>query len=137
MLTIVATATLDARTYFIIQSRNVKRHTKSHRDPKLLQNCVSRTSAATNRNLTIPLNSTVISTALAIICNVMIVAANVSTIHSFYVVINSAIVVNLLRVPMIISFAFRANNTTVCRSRVKSGSQHRKLFDAFYTKSTY
>ena len=49
----------------------------------------------------------------------MIVAANVSTINSFYVVINSAIVVNSLRVPMIISFAFKANNSTVCRSRVK------------------
>ena len=118
VLTTVATATLDARTFFIIQSRNVKRHKKSQ-DPKLLQNCVSRTSAATNRNLTIPLNSTVISTALSIICNVMIVVANVSTIHSFYVVINSVIVVNSFRVPMIISFAFKANNSTVCRSRVK------------------
>ena len=119
MLTIVATATLDARTFFIIQSRKVKRHTISDQDPKLLQNCVSRTSAAKNQNLTIPLKSTVISTALFIICNVMIVAANVSTINSFYVVINSAIVVNSLRVPMIISFAFKENKSTVCRSRVQ------------------
>ena len=34
-------------------------------------------------------------------------------------VVNSAIVVNSLRVPMIISFAFKENNSTVCRSRVK------------------
>ena len=115
MLTIVATATLDARTFFIIQSRNVK----SQQSLKLLQNCASRTSAATNRNLAIPLNSTVISTTLSIICNAMFVAANVSTISSFYVVINSAIVVNSLRVPMIISFAFKENKSTIYRSRVK------------------
>ena len=61
-----------------------------------------------------------ISTALATaLCIVMIVVANVSTKHSFYVVINSAIVVNSLRVPMIISFAFKENNSRVCRSRVK------------------
>ena len=119
MLTIVATATLDARTFFIIQSRNVKRHTASHQHPKLLQNCASRTSAATNRNLAIPLNSTVISTTLSIICKAMFVAANVSTIPSFYVVINSAIVVNSLRVPMIISFAFKENHSTIYRSRVQ------------------
>ena len=69
-------------------------------------------------------------------CNVMIVDENLSTIHSFYVVINSAIVVNSLRVPMIISFAFKENNSTVCRSRGQKWI-HRKLFDAFYTKSTY
>ena len=49
----------------------------------------------------------------------MIVASTVSTIHSFYVVINSAIVVNSFRVPMIISFAFKENNPTIYRSRVK------------------
>ena len=115
VLTTIATATLDARTFFIIQSRNVK----SQQSLKLLQNCASRTSAATNRNLAIPLNSTVISTTLSIICNAMFVAANVSTISSFYVVINSAIVVNSLRVPMIISFAFKENKSTIYRSRVK------------------
>ena len=115
MLTIVATATLDARAFFIIQSRNVK----SQQNLKVLQNCASRTSAATNRNLAIPLNSTVISTTLSIICNAMFIAANVSTISSFYVVINSAIVVNSLRVPMIISFAFKENKSTIYRSRVK------------------
>ena len=49
----------------------------------------------------------------------MFVAANVSTIPSFYVVINSAIVLNSLRVPMIISFAFKENNSTIYKSRVK------------------
>ena len=50
----------------------------------------------------------------------MFVAANVSTIpSSFYVVINSAIVLNSLRVPMIISFAFKENNSTIYKSRVK------------------
>ena len=34
-------------------------------------------------------------------------------------VVNSAIVVNSLRVPMIISFAFKENNYTIYRSRVK------------------
>ena len=119
VVTIVATATLDARTYFIIQSRNIKRFTKSQQHLKLLQNCASRTSAAANRNLAIPINSTVISTTLSIICNAMFVAANVSTIPSFYVVINSAIVVNSLRVPMIILFAFKENKSTIYRSRVK------------------
>ena len=84
-----------------------------------IYNFASRTSAATNRNLAIPLNSTVISTTLSIICNAMFVAANVSTIPSFYVVINSAIVVNSLRVPIIISFAFKENKSTIYRSRVK------------------
>ena len=119
MLTIVATATLDARTFFIIKSRNVKRFTKSQQNQKLLQNCAYMTSAATNRNLAIPLNSTVISTTLSIICNAMFVAANVSTIPSFYVVINSVIVVNSLRVPIEISFAFKENKSTIYRSRVK------------------
>ena len=49
----------------------------------------------------------------------MFIAANVSTIPSFYVVINSAIIVNSFRVPMIISFAFKENNSTIYRSRVK------------------
>ena len=116
VLTTIATATLDARTFFIIRSRNVKRHKKSQ-DPKLLQNGVSRTSAATNLNVTVPLNATVISTALSVICTLMIGAAKVSTINTFYVVINTTIVVNSLRVPMIISFAFKENKSTVCRSR--------------------
>ena len=113
VLTTIATATLDARTFFIIRSRNVKRHKKS----QLLQNGVSRTSAATNLNVTVPLNATVISTALSVICTLMIGAAKVSTINTFYVVINTTIVVNSLRVPMIISFAFKENKSTVCRSR--------------------
>ena len=49
----------------------------------------------------------------------MIVVAIFSTINSFYVIINSAIVVNSLRVPMIMSFAFKENNSTIYRSRVK------------------
>ena len=49
----------------------------------------------------------------------MFVAANLSTVPSCYVVTNSAIVVNSLRVPMIISFAFKENNSTIYRSRVK------------------
>ena len=114
VLTIVATATLDARTFITIQSRNIKRRKKWDQDQKLLQNCASK-----NQNLAIPLNSIVISLTLTVICNAMIVVAIFSTINSFYVIINSAIVVNSLRVPMIMSFAFKENNSTIYRSRVK------------------
>ena len=48
----------------------------------------------------------------------MFVAANVSSIPSFYLIINSGTVVNSLRVPLIISFAFKKNQSTIARSRV-------------------
>ena len=48
----------------------------------------------------------------------MFVATNVSSIPSFYLIINSGTIVNSLRVPLIISFAFKKNHSTITRSRV-------------------
>ena len=48
----------------------------------------------------------------------MFIAANVSSIPSFYLIINSGTFVNSLRVPLIIAFAFKKNQPTITRSRV-------------------
>ena len=117
MLTLLATAILDAKTYLEIQSRNANKLKKSQLYPKLVLNCESSPSAK-GGNLNIPIKSTTISTILSIICNAMFVAANISSIPSFYLIINSATVVNSLRVPLIISFAFKKNHSTISRSRV-------------------
>jgi hypothetical protein len=109
VLTLLATAILDAKTYLEIKSRNLK---KSQLYPKLVL------MPAKGGNLDIPIKSTMVSTILSIICNAMFVAANISSIPSFYVIINSATVVNSIRVPLIISFAFKKNHTTIFRSRV-------------------
>ena len=117
MLTLLATAILDAKTYLEIQSRNASKLKKAELYPKSVANCASSPSANVE-NLHIPIKSTTISTILSIICNVMFVAANVSSIPSFYLIINSGTVVNSLRVPLIISFAFKKNHSTITRSRV-------------------
>ena len=117
MLTLLATAILDAKTYLEIQSRNASKLKKSELYPKSVLNCASSLSVK-GENLDIPIKSTTISTILSIICNVMFVAANVSSIPSFYLIINSGTVVNSLRVPLIISFAFKKNHSTITRSRV-------------------
>ena len=117
MLTLLATAILDAKTYLQIQSRNASKLKKAELYPKSVSNCASSTSAKAE-NLDIPIKSTTISTILSVICNVMFVAANVSSIPSFYLIINSGTVVNSLRVPLIISFAFKKNHSTIIRSRV-------------------
>ena len=117
MLTLLATAILDAKTYLEIKSRNTNKLKKSQFYPKLVFNCASSQSEK-GGNLDIPIKSTTISTILSIVCIAMFVAANISSIPSFYVIINSATVVNSIRVPLIISFAFKKNHTTVFRSRV-------------------
>ena len=117
MLTLLATAILDAKTYLEIQSRNASKLKKSELYPKSVLNYAS-SSSVKGENLDIPIKSTTISTILSIICNVMFVAANVSSIPSFYLIINSGTVVNSLRVPLIISFAFKKNHSTITRSRV-------------------
>ena len=111
MLILLATAILDAKTYLEIQSRNASKIKKS------VLNCASSVSAK-GENLDIPIKATTISTILSIICNVMFIAANVSSIPSFYLIINSGTFVNSLRVPLIISFAFKKNQPTITRSRV-------------------
>ena len=112
MLTLLATAILDAKTYLEIKSRNTNKLKTSQLYPKLVS------MPAKGGNLDIPIKSTMVSTILSIICNAMFVAANISSIPSFYVIINSATVVNSIRVPLIISFAFKKNHTTIFRSRV-------------------
>ena len=62
----------------------------------------------------------------------MFVAANVSSLPSFYLIINSGTVVNSLRVPLIISFAFKKNRLTIFRSRVARQEWERK--NAIYEK---
>ena len=117
MLILLATAILDAKTYLEIQSRNASKLKKSELYPKSVLNCASSPSPK-GENLDIPIKSTTISIILSIICNLMFVATNVSSIPSFYLIINSGTVVNSLRVPLIISFAFKKNHSTITRSRV-------------------
>ena len=117
MLILLATAILDAKTYLEIQSRNASKLKKSELYPKSVLNCASSPSAK-GENLDIPIKSTTISIILSIICNLMFVATNVSSIPSFYLIINSGTIVNSLRVPLIISFAFKKNHSTITRSRV-------------------
>ena len=117
MLILLATAILDAKTYLEIQSRNASKLKKSELYPKSVLNCASSPSPK-GENLDIPIKSTTISIILSIICNLMFVATNVSSIPSFYLIINSGTIVNSLRVPLIISFAFKKNHSTITRSRV-------------------
>ena len=117
MLTLLTTAILDAKTYLQIQSRNASKLKKSELYPKSVLNCASSPSPK-GENLDIPIKSTTISIILSIICNLMFVATNVSSIPSFYLIINSGTIVNSLRVPLIISFAFKKNHSTITRSRV-------------------
>ena len=117
MLILLATAILDAKTYLEIQSRNASKLKKSELYPKSVLNCASSPSPK-GENLDIPIKSTTISIILSIICNLMFVATSVSSIPSFYLIINSGTVVNSLRVPLIISFAFKKNHSTITRSRV-------------------
>ena len=117
MLILLATAILDAKTYLEIQSRNASKLKKSKLYPKSVLNCASSPSPK-GENLDIPIKSTTISIILSIICNLMFVATNVSSIPSFYLIINSGTIVNSLRVPLIISFAFKKNHSTITRSRV-------------------
>ena len=131
MLTLLATAILDAKTYLEIQSRNASKLKKTELYPKSVSNCASSLSAKVE-NLDIPIKSTTISTILSIICNVMFVAANFSSIPSFYLIINSGMVVNSLRVPLIISFAFKKNCSTITRSRVARQDWERQ--NAIYEK---
>ena len=131
MLTLLATVILDAKTYLEIQSRNDSKLKKAELYPKSVSICASSTSAKVE-NLHIPIKSTTISTILSIICNVMFVAANVSSIPSFYLIINSGTVVNSLRVPLIISFAFKKNHSTITRSRVARQDWERQ--NAVYEK---
>ena len=88
MLTLLATAILDAKTYLEIQSRNATKLKKAELYPKPVSNCASSPSANVE-NLDIPIKSTTISTILSIICIVMFVAANVSSLPSFYLIINT------------------------------------------------
>ena len=131
MLTLLATAILDAKTYLEIQSRNATKLKKAELYPKPVSNCASSPSANVE-NLDIPIKSTTISTILSIICIVMFVAANVSSLPSFYLIINLGTVVNSLRVPLIISFAFKKNRSTIFRSRVARQEWERK--NAIYEK---
>ena len=125
VLMLLATVILDAKTYLEIQSRNASKLKKS------VLNCASSLSAK-GECLDIPIKSTTISTILSLICNVMFVAANVSSIPSFYLIINSGTVVNSLRVPLIISFAFKKNQSTITRSRV--ARQNWEKQNAIYEK---
>ena len=131
MLTLLATAILDAKTYLEIQSRNASKVKKAQHYPKSVSNCASSPSANVE-NLDIPIKSTTISTILSIICIVMFVAANFSSLPSFYLIINLGTVVNSLRVPLIISFAFKKNHSTITKSRVTRQEWERQ--NAVYEK---
>ena len=62
----------------------------------------------------------------------MFVAANFSSLPSFYLIINLGTVVNSLRVPLIISFAFKKNHSTITRSRITRQEWERQ--NAIYEK---
>ena len=62
----------------------------------------------------------------------MFVAANFSSLPSFYLIINLGTVVNSLRVPLIISFAFKKNHSTITRSRITRQEWERQ--NAVYEK---
>ena len=62
----------------------------------------------------------------------MFVAANFSSLPSFYLIINLGTVVNSLRVPLIISFAFKKNHSTITRSRITRQDWERQ--NAVYEK---
>ena len=125
MLAILTTLILDCLSYKNIKSRTI--NANNHQNPNasaliannLINSNLTKNMPSKQCNINTSVKSTLISTVLFLSTCFLFITANLTIIPPVHMYVNTVLIINIFRVPLILILTVKKNSTNAFQSRTK------------------